>query len=118
MKRILLLCSMLIFAVNLSFGQTDKMVFSSEAGKFEANTSRNRLKMYQPAYDNLVKMMAAEIAQNKLAVQKLAGSEKQVLQEKIDNREQYFGEIKALSGDLVKNRVAIKSKLDLFLQTL
>lgn len=118
MKRILLLCGIFTILANVSFGQTDKLVFASEIGRFEANVSRNRTDLYQSAFANLTDMMKKEIAQNKTEVAALSGDAKKALQAKIDDREHYFGEIKAMSDKPSQNATAIKSRLDLFLQTL
>lgn len=119
MKRIIL-CSLAILSFSLSFAQTadNKLIFGSEASKFEANTSRNRPELYQSAYTNLENMMQQEIAANKTAVTTATGKDKTALGDKLKQEEQYLSDIKALSSDMVKNRVAIKAKLDAFHQML
>lgn len=120
MKRIILLCSLAVLSFNFSFAQTPSNIqlFGSEASKFEANTSRNRTELYQTAYTKLESMMQQEITTNKTSLATVTGSDKTKLAGKIKLEEQYLSEIKLLATDKVKNRVAIKNKLDSFLQLL
>lgn len=120
MKRVIVLCTLAILSFGFTQAQTtdNKLVFASEASKFEANTSRNRVKLYETAYTTLDNMMQQEITNNKAAAINATGSAKQALTYKIKMQEQYYGEITALSADKIKNRVAIKIKLDSFQQSL
>lgn len=120
MKRILLICTLAIVSIGTVIAQSAdaKLTFISKASEFEGGTSRNRPDLYQTAYATLDGMMQQEITHNKSSLQQLSGKDKQTMQAKIKSQEQYYGEIKTLSADMVKNRVSIKTKLDAFQQTL
>jgi hypothetical protein len=126
MRAILFCCSLMMFSCTVALAQKAqtkvaqapdaKTLFVSNINKFDASAIRGTTETVNKTYDELINAMEMQVHADKEKAKSLSGQERKAINDKIAEEIRVVRDAAMLGReDKLKNREAIKAKMESFL---
>ena len=127
MRAILFCCSLMVFSCSVALAQksqstattqtvNSKALFVSNITKFDGYAQRGGSELCNKTYNELINSMEMQVSADKKLAKNLSGDERKTMNDKIAEEIRIIRDAADMGNeDKVKNREAIKAKMEAFI---